>query len=69
VPVSRRPSSAVPVLSTGKPPLVQMTQAWAPGRAERKFYETSSIVTIALPAASCPVTTRLTFNAMASLLR
>jgi hypothetical protein len=33
---------------------------------QRKFCETSSIVTIAFPAASCPVTTRRTFNAMLS---
>ena len=65
----RSPSSAVPVLSIGKPSLVHTTQAWAPGRAERRFCETSSIVTIAFPAASCPVTTRRTFNAMAVLLR
>src|SRR5260370_37796088 len=64
VPLSRSPSSASPVLSTGKPWLVQTTQAWAPGRAERKFCDTSSIVAIARPSLSWPVTTRRTRNAM-----
>src|SRR5712691_9140759 len=66
VPLSRSPSSAVPVLSTGKPWLVQTTQAWAPGRAERRFCDTSSIVAIARPELSCPVTTRRTRSAIGS---
>jgi hypothetical protein len=38
-----QPSSALPVLSIGNPWLVQTTQAVAPGRAERRFCDTSSI--------------------------
>src|SRR6266699_1519869 len=67
VPVSRSPSSAAPVLSTGKPWLVHTTQAVAPGRAERSFCDTSSIVATARPWLSCPVTTRRTRKAIEML--
>jgi hypothetical protein len=52
VPVSRNASSASPVLSAGKPWLVHTTHAVAPGRAERRFWEISSILAIARPSLS-----------------
>src|SRR5215470_4897475 len=64
VPAGRWPASASPVLSTGKPSVVQTFHAVAPGRGAKVFAETSSIWTIARPLASWPVTTRRTCNAM-----
>jgi len=49
VPVWRGPASSSPVLSTGKPWLVQTTQEVAPGRDETRFFAISSILTIARP--------------------
>jgi len=46
------------VLSTGNDSVVQTTQAVDPGRAETRFFETSSIFTTARPVSSWPVTTR-----------
>jgi hypothetical protein len=42
VPTFRRPSSAAPSLFAGKPSVVQTSQAVAPGRPEKTFFETSS---------------------------
>src|SRR6266545_1189309 len=58
VPTLRSPSSALPVLLTGKDSVVQTTHAVDPGRLETRLLETSSILTAARPFASCPVTTR-----------
>src|SRR5262245_17037882 len=54
----RAEASALPLLSTGKPSLVQITAACAPGRVWTTFLEFSSINTIARPFSSWPVTTR-----------
>jgi hypothetical protein len=59
-------ASSFPSLLTGKPSVVQMLMPVAPGRFEKVRWDTSSIVTIARPAASWPVTTRRTCNAIAS---
>src|SRR5262245_22762587 len=64
VPTLRRPSSATPSLLAGKPSVVQMLTAVAPGRPDAACFATSSIFTIALPLASCPVITRRTCSAM-----
>jgi hypothetical protein len=48
------------VVVRGKPSVVQTSQAVAPGRPEKTFFETSSILTIARPCASWPVITRRT---------
>src|SRR5215468_668332 len=58
VPVLRSPSSSSPLLSTGKPWLVHTTQEVAPGRDDTGFFAISSILMIARPDLSCPVTTR-----------
>src|SRR5207249_10580721 len=60
----RCPSSPAPLLLTGKPSVVQTLTDVAPGRPDATFLHTSSILTIALPFASCPVITRRTFSAM-----
>src|SRR5262249_13195382 len=64
VPVFLSPSSASPVLFTGKDSVVHTTQADAPGRLEMIFLETSPFFTHDRPFASCPVTTRLTLTAI-----
>src|SRR5262249_1836912 len=64
VPTLRFPASAAPSLLAGKPSVVQMLTAVAPGRPEAMCFATSSIFTIALPLASCPVITRRTCTAM-----
>src|SRR6516225_2604592 len=58
VPMLRAEPSALPSLSTGKPSLVQITAASAPGRVRATFLMFSSIDTIAWPFLSWPVTTR-----------
>src|SRR5205807_6238713 len=68
VPTLRVALSASPELSTGNPSVVQMTQASAPGRLEATFLETSSIITLARPLASWPVTTLRTCSAIDPLL-
>src|SRR5262249_51037648 len=52
---------------TGKPSVVQIACASAPGRPSRILLTTSSILAIALPFASWPVITRRTVNAIARL--
>src|SRR5207247_4928068 len=64
VPTLRCPSSPAPSLLTGKPSVIQTFTDVAPGRPDATFLHTSSILTIALPFASCPVITRRTFSAM-----
>src|SRR5262249_4038387 len=64
VPTLRSPSSTAPSLLAGKPSVVQMLTAVAPGRPDAACFATSSIFTIALPLASCPVITRRTCSAM-----
>src|SRR5262245_21425925 len=68
VPTLRVDSSAWPLLFTGNPSVVHTTHEVAPGRPEIVFEHTSSILTIALPFASCPVTTRRTLSAIVPLL-
>src|SRR5215831_15230720 len=68
VPTLRSPSSAEPSLLAGKPSVVQMLTAVAPGLPDAACLQTSSIFTIARPFASWPVITRLTFSAMPRLL-
>src|SRR5262245_37283430 len=68
VPTLRSPSSAEPSLLAGKPSVVQMLTAVAPGLPDAACLQTSSIFTIARPFASWPVITRLTFSAMPGLL-
>jgi hypothetical protein len=58
VPTLRAEVSALPSLSTGKPSLVQITAASAPGRVWAAFLTLSSIDTVARPFLSWPVTTR-----------
>src|SRR5689334_13159841 len=68
VPVLRSPASSSPVLSTGKPSVVQTTQALAPGRDETTCFATSSILTMARPDGSWPVTTRRICRVISGLL-
>src|SRR5262245_1808176 len=68
VPTLRSPSSAAPSLLAGKPSVVQTLTAVAPGRPDAACFATSSIFTIALPLASCPVITRRTCSAICRLL-
>src|SRR5437763_13372335 len=68
VPTLRRDSSASASLLIGKPSLVHTTLVVTPGRAELVGGK-SSIATIALPAASWPVTTRRNRNVIKGLLR
>src|SRR6516162_10072828 len=68
VPVLRSPASFLPVLSTGKPWLVQTTQEVAPGRDETRFFVISSILTTARLDESCPVTTRRNCSAIVDFL-
>src|SRR5262245_8531939 len=67
VPTLRCPSSAAPSLLAGKPSVVQMLTAVAPGRPDPTCFATSSIFTIALPRASWPVITRRTCSAISRL--
>jgi hypothetical protein len=67
VPTLRAEVSAPLSLSTGKPSLVQITAAWAPGRVAATFFAVSSIATIARPFLSCPVTTRRMLRLIGSL--
>src|SRR5262249_33915875 len=69
MPILRPDVSAPPSLSTGKPSLVQITAACAPGRVCTTFLDISSIDTIARPFSSWPVTTRRTVRLMGSLPR
>src|SRR5215470_10875794 len=64
VPTLRSPASVAPSLLAGKPSVVQMLTAVAPGRPDAACLATSSIFTIALPLASWPVITRRTCSAM-----
>src|SRR5215469_9360224 len=68
VPVLRSPASSSPLLSTGKPWLVHTTQEVAPGRDDTGFFAISSILMIARPDLSCPVTTRRICKLIPSLL-
>src|SRR5262245_13582059 len=68
VPILRSPSSEAPSLLAGKPSVVQTLTAVAPGRPDAACFATSSIFTIALPLASCPVITRRTCSVICRLL-
>src|ERR1700730_5627251 len=61
VPVMSLAPSAAPILSTGNPRVDHRFAVTAPARSETTSLDISSIATIALPSASCDVTTRRTF--------
>src|ERR1019366_8047890 len=61
--------SAKPSLSTGKPLVDQTTQDDAPGRLEITLLAISSILTMACPLPSCPVTTRRICRLIAASFR
>src|SRR5215813_3563484 len=64
VPTLRPDVSWSPSLFTGKPSVVQITQADWFGRLDEMFFATSSMSTLALPLASWPVITLRMFNAI-----